>query len=361
MATIDIRSVRKSYGPVTVLREVDLAIRSGEFVVLVGPSGCGKSTLLRMIAGLEEVTGGEIAIAGTRVNDVPPRDRNLAMVFQSYALYPHMSVEDNMSYALKLRRTPRERIRDAVAGAADKLGLTALTKRRPKALSGGQRQRVAMGRAIVREPAAFLFDEPLSNLDARLREHMRAEIKKLHAELGATSIYVTHDQIEAMTLADRIVAMEGGEIRQIGTPAELYERPANRFVAGFIGSPAMNFVSGTSRRVSGAALLDLGEGTSLPLPPGTPENRRLVAGIRPEHVLVGTSADEQGALRLPIDLVEPTGLGTIVHARLGAHALKAFVMGPPPGLAGERVAWRLPPERLHLFDEASGERVEPLH
>ncbi len=216
MASIDISAIRKSYGHFPVLHGVDLTIRDGEFIVLVGPSGCGKSTLLRMIAGLEEVTSGEISIEGRRVNDLPPKDRDIAMVFQSYALYPHMTVADNMSYSLRLRKTGKERIAEIVAGASAKLGLDALLQRRPKALSGGQRQRVAMGRAIVRQPKAFLFDEPLSNLDARLREQMRAEIKKLHKELGATSIYVTHDQIEAMTLADRIVAMHGGVVQQVG-------------------------------------------------------------------------------------------------------------------------------------------------
>ena len=257
MASIDIRNIKKTYGNVPVLHGVDLDIKDGEFVVLVGPSGCGKSTLLRMIAGLEEVTGGEIRIAGNRVNELQPKDRDIAMVFQSYALYPHMSVADNMSYSLRLRRrrqgADRERRRRA---PRRKLGLDPLLERRPKALSGGQRQRVAMGRAIVRQPKAFLFDEPLSNLDARLREQMRAEIKKLHADLKATSIYVTHDQIEAMTLADRIVAMHGGVVQQVGTPLELYDRPANLFVAGFIGSPGMNFLDAryeTARAASASA------------------------------------------------------------------------------------------------------------
>src|SRR5690606_2571854 len=250
---IDIADIRKAYGNVKILHGVDLTIEDGEFVVLVGPSGCGKSTLLRMIAGLEDITSGEIRIGGKRVNELDPKDRDIAMVFQSYALYPHMTVANNMSYSLRLRKTAKEKIASAISGAAEKLSLTPLMERRPKALSGGQRQRVAMGRAIVRQPKAFLFDEPLSNLDARLREQMRAEIKKLHAELKATSIYVTHDQIEAMTLADRIVAMHGGVVQQVGAPLELYDRPANLFVAGFIGSPGMNFLEVTYYEQNGGA------------------------------------------------------------------------------------------------------------
>ena len=260
MATIDIAGARKSYGPLEVLHGVDLAIADGEFVVLVGPSGCGKSTLLRMIAGLEDITAGTIRIGDRVVNDLAPRERDIAMVFQSYALYPHMSVKDNMSYSLRLRRAGREAIDAAVAGASRILGLDDYLERRPKALSGGQRQRVAMGRAIVREPKAFLFDEPLSNLDARLREEMRTEIRQLHKRLGATSIYVTHDQIEAMTMADRIVAMHAGIVQQVGTPLELYDTPANVFVAGFIGAPMMNFLAGV---VDGAGGLRLAGGRHL--------------------------------------------------------------------------------------------------
>ena len=249
-----------------MLHGVDLEIKDGEFVVLVGPSGCGKSTLLRMIAGLEDVTEGEIRIAGKRVNELAPKDRDIAMVFQSYALYPHMNVAENMSYSLRIRKAAKEKIAAAVASAAEKLGLEPLLERRPKALSGGQRQRVAMGRAIVRQPKAFLFDEPLSNLDARLREQMRAEIKKLHRDLGATSIYVTHDQIEAMTLADRIVAMHGGVVQQVGSPLELYDRPANLFVAGFIGSPGMNFFAARYEAKDGTAGARLADGTLIALP-----------------------------------------------------------------------------------------------
>jgi multiple sugar transport system ATP-binding protein len=356
MATIDLNAVEKSFGPIHVLQPVDLSIRSGEFVVLVGPSGCGKSTLLRMIAGLEEATAGDILIGGRRVNDMEPKDRNIAMVFQSYALYPHMSVAGNMSYSLRLRKTAKERISEAVRGAAETLGLSKLVDRKPRALSGGQRQRVAMGRAIVRQPQAFLFDEPLSNLDARLREQMRAEIKKLHQRLGATSIYVTHDQIEAMTLADRIVALDAGRIQQIGTPLDLYQRPANRFVAGFIGSPAMNFVSGLYR--SGPRPhLDVGH-AEVPLAPlGLTEGRPVTIGIRPEHVAFAPS-DALDAVDCAVELVEPTGVGTIVHLRYGEVAIKAYRPGYGDWKAGERLRVLLPAEHLHVFDDETGMRIE---
>ena len=360
MAAIDIRAVQKSFGTVAVLHSVDLSIEKGEFVVLVGPSGCGKSTLLRMIAGLDEVSSGDILIAGERVNDLEPKDRNLAMVFQSYALYPHMTVAGNMSYSMRLRKAAKEKIASAVSNAAEILGLTPLIERRPKALSGGQRQRVAMGRAIVREPQAFLFDEPLSNLDARLREQMRAEIKKLHQRLGATSIYVTHDQIEAMTLADRIVAMDGGYIQQIGTPLDLYERPANRFVAGFIGSPAMNFFHGRYRSdAAGGAALDVGPGTSIALlrKLSVAEGLELTIGIRPEHILVGEAAGGQGTV-CPVELVEPTGMGAIVHAHFGDTSLKAFHLGRTGLRTGDSVAMTLPAEKLHLFDTSTGKRLD---
>jgi multiple sugar transport system ATP-binding protein len=351
MASIDIAHVQKSYGIHPVLHGVDLEIKDGEFVVLVGPSGCGKSTLLRMIAGLEAVTEGEIRIAGKRVNDLAPKDRDIAMVFQSYALYPHMSVEKNMSYSLRLRKTAKDKIASVVAGAANKLGLDPLMERRPKALSGGQRQRVAMGRAIVRQPKAFLFDEPLSNLDARLREQMRAEIKKLHQDLGATSIYVTHDQIEAMTLADRIVAMHGGIIQQVGSPLELYDNPANLFVAGFIGSPGMNFFDGRYMVSGEAGNFALTGGVVLPL--GSKANladgSRATLGIRPEHVVLG--AEGPNVLKATVDLVEPTGFGIIVHLKLGPVAFKAFTLDRRfLGMHGD-VAVRLPVPNLHFFNE----------
>ena len=353
MASIDIESVRKSYGHFPVLHGVDLTIRDGEFIVLVGPSGCGKSTLLRMIAGLEEVSSGEIRISGNRVNELAPKDRDIAMVFQSYALYPHMSVADNMSYSLRLRKTAKERIASAVGGAASKLGLDPLLERRPKALSGGQRQRVAMGRAIVRQPKAFLFDEPLSNLDARLREQMRAEIKKLHSDLKATSIYVTHDQIEAMTLADRIVAMHGGVVQQVGTPLELYDRPANLFVAGFIGSPGMNFLEGRYRVSGDRADVELNDGTLIPvaLRPALEPGSRATVGIRPEHVVLGAGEMEAG-----VELIEPTGFGIILHLALHGVPFKVFTLDRDALTAGPALRVEFPAKHLHLFDE-EGKRV----
>ncbi|WP_028745031.1 ABC transporter ATP-binding protein [Rhizobium mesoamericanum] len=344
MASIDIQNVKKAYGPVKVLHDVDLKIRDGEFVVLVGPSGCGKSTLLRMIAGLEDVTGGEIRIAGNRVNELHPKDRDIAMVFQSYALYPHMNVAGNMSYSLKLRKTAKEKIANAVGAAASKLGLDPLLERRPKALSGGQRQRVAMGRAIVRQPKAFLFDEPLSNLDARLREQMRAEIKKLHGDLKATSIYVTHDQIEAMTLADRIVAMHGGVVQQVGSPLELYDRPANLFVAGFIGSPGMNFLDATYTD-GGVRLKD---GTVVPLaaPLSLANGAKVTLGIRPEHVVIA----DQGGLNANVELVEPTGFGIILHLSLHGLPFKIFTLDRAALTAGPTVNVSFPAQHLHVFD-----------
>src|SRR5512138_2902651 len=267
MASVAIRDVRKAFGATAVIHGVDITIGDGEFVVLVGPSGCGKSTLLRMIAGLENITGGEIRIGERVVNNVPPKERDIAMVFQNYALYPHMTVSDNMGFSLKLRSAKQDEINTRVKRAAEILALTPLLERYPRQLSGGQRQRVAMGRAIVRDPQVFLFDEPLSNLDAKLRVAMRTEIKELHQRLKTTSIYVTHDQIEAMTMGDTIVVMHDGRIEQSGSPLELYDRPANLFVAGFIGSPAMNFLEGTLRRDGGRIEVELSDGTRLPAPP----------------------------------------------------------------------------------------------
>src|SRR3954464_11541001 len=268
MASVEIRGVRKAFGATAVIHGVDVDIEDGEFVILVGPSGCGKSTLLRMIAGLENITGGEIRIGGRVVNDVPPKERDIAMVFQNYALYPHMTVFDNMGFSLKLRGAPKAEIKSRVERAANILGLKALLDRYPRQLSGGQRQRVAMGRAIVRDPQVFLFDEPLSNLDAKLRVAMRTEIKELHQRLETTTVYVTHDQIEAMTMADKIVVMHDGIVEQIGAPLELYDRPVNLFVAGFIGSPAMNFVDATLRRADGSAVAVAADGGHAPGSPG---------------------------------------------------------------------------------------------
>ncbi|EJJ27474.1 ABC transporter ATP-binding protein [Rhizobium sp. CF142] len=352
MASIDIKNIQKSYGHFPVLQGVDLEIKDGEFVVLVGPSGCGKSTLLRMIAGLEEVTAGEIRIAGNRVNELHPKDRDIAMVFQSYALYPHMNVAGNMSYSLKLRKTAKEKIASAVASAASKLGLDPLLERRPKALSGGQRQRVAMGRAIVRQPKAFLFDEPLSNLDARLREQMRAEIKKLHGDLKATSIYVTHDQIEAMTLADRIVAMHGGVVQQVGSPLELYDRPANLFVAGFIGSPGMNFLE-ASYDAGGVKLKD---GTIVPLNTSLPlsNGEKVTLGIRPEHVVMTNNG---AGITADVELVEPTGFGIILHLSLHGLPFKIFTLDREALSAGPKVNVAFPAKHLHVFN-GEGNRVD---
>ncbi len=346
MASIDIQNVKKAYGHVQVLHDIDLRIKDGEFVVLVGPSGCGKSTLLRMIAGLEDISGGEIRIADNRVNELHPKDRDIAMVFQSYALYPHMNVAGNMSYSLRLRKVAKDGIAKAVASAASKLGLDPLLERRPKALSGGQRQRVAMGRAIVRQPKAFLFDEPLSNLDARLREQMRAEIKKLHGDLKATSIYVTHDQIEAMTLADRIVAMHGGVVQQVGSPLELYDRPANLFVAGFIGSPGMNFLDAT---YEGAALR-LMDGTLVPLPAPLKlaDGTKVTLGVRPEHVVLSSDQSDMAA---NVELIEPTGFGIILHLSLHGLPFKVFTLDRTALSAGNQVNVAFPAQHLHVFDE----------
>ena len=353
MAAIDVIAVRKNFNATAVLKGIDLSVAAGEFVVLVGPSGCGKSTLLRLIAGLEEASSGEIRIGGRRVDDLAPKDRDIAMVFQSYALYPHMTVRDNMSYSLRLKRTAKSVIAEAVARAGAKLGLEALQERKPRQLSGGQRQRVAMGRAIVRKPRAFLFDEPLSNLDARLREQMRGEIRKLHRDLGTTSVYVTHDQIEAMTMADRIVAMQGGTIQQVGTPLELYDDPANMFVAGFIGAPAMNFLKveavaapeGLQLRLGGQVLATLGAGRG---PVGA-----VVAGVRPERVLLAA----EGSIAARVDLVEPTGLATVVHLDIGGQFLTLFTTERPVLRTGETVRLRIDSSDFRLFDPITGERL----
>lgn len=357
MASIDIQGVGKSYGTVPVLHNVDLSIQDGEFVVLVGPSGCGKSTLLRMVAGLERITRGDIRIGGKIVNELAPKDRDIAMVFQSYALYPHMTVRDNMSYSLKLRGTTAERMSHVVSAAASKLGLESFLDRKPRTLSGGQRQRVAMGRSIVRKPKAFLFDEPLSNLDARLREQMRVEIKKLHRELGTTSIYVTHDQVEAMTLADRIVAMNGGAVQQVGTPLDLYERPTNLFVASFIGSPAINLLDGNLRCEGERWLIMLESGEQLPAPPRLQgrDGQAVKVGIRPEDVQV--SIQNAGSPTGQIELVEPMGLGTILHIGAVHGMLKAFVLDRADYPFGTSIAYRLPADRLHIFDAQTGQRI----
>jgi multiple sugar transport system ATP-binding protein len=361
LAAIRIDALCKNYGDAAVLRSIDLSIDDGEFVVLVGPSGCGKSTLLRLIAGLEEITSGEIRIGGRLVNDLAPKDRDVAMVFQSYALYPHMSVSDNMSFGLKLRGLPQARIGAIVQAAAEKLGIQELLHRKPRALSGGQRQRVAMGRAMVREPQAFLFDEPLSNLDARLREQMRYEIRKLQRDLGTTSIYVTHDQIEAMTMADRIVAMHQGIAQQIGTPSELYDNPANLFVAGFIGAPAMNFLDATlqdeSQPGEAAETCVMVENHRLGWvrrPRVNLSDRRVTIGIRPERI---SFCEPTAGLPADVDFLEPTGLGTIVHLRLADQRIKVFASDRLALSAKNSVGIAVQACDLLLFDPSTGHRL----
>ncbi len=354
MAEIKLTGVKKTYFKLQVIHGVDVAIADGEFIVIVGPSGCGKSTLLRMIAGLETITEGEIAIGGKVVNNVEPKDRNIAMVFQNYALYPHMSVYENMSYGLRIRRMPPAEIDERVQRAAKILELTNFLDRRPRALSGGQRQRVAMGRAIVREPAAFLFDEPLSNLDAKLRVQMRLEIQKLHRELKTTSIFVTHDQVEAMTLADRMIVMNAGIVEQIGRPIEVYDDPASLFVAGFIGSPAMNFLPG--RRAGDE--VDIGGGVRVALPAalrdGAPE--AITVGIRPEHLVPGESAGGP-AFRFTVETVEALGADSMVHGAFGSATVVARVEGHSTPALGEARVFSVMPGKLYFFDTATGKRI----
>jgi multiple sugar transport system ATP-binding protein len=354
MASVTLEKVRKDYGAVRVLHAVDLEIADGEFVVLVGPSGCGKSTLLRMIAGLEEASGGEIRIGDRLVNDVAPKDRDIAMVFQSYALYPHMDVSKNMGFSLLLKKAEKTTIDTRVGGAARRLGLDTFLQRLPRQLSGGQRQRVAMGRAIVRDPKVFLFDEPLSNLDAKLRVHMRAEIKALHQQLKTTSVYVTHDQIEAMTMADRIVVMHDGLIQQVGAPLDLYDRPANMFVAGFIGSPGMNFLPATVRKGATEEAV-LADGQALRLTDGLRlgDGDTITVGLRPEHVRLA----DDGALQGEVGVVEPLGLSTQFYVKLAGQQLCVFAMGRVGVKPGDSVRLAVAPEALHLFDPTSGDRI----
>jgi multiple sugar transport system ATP-binding protein len=339
MASVEIRDVRKSFGSVEVLHGIDIEVPDKSFTVLVGPSGCGKSTLLRMVAGLEEITDGEIAIGGRVVNGVPPKQRDIAMVFQNYALYPHMKVYDNMAFSLKLAKVERAQIDELVRRAADILNLNAFLERYPRQLSGGQRQRVAMGRAIVRDPQVFLFDEPLSNLDAKLRVQMRTEIKELHQRLKSTSIYVTHDQIEAMTMADQIVVMRDGYIEQSGAPLELYDNPVNIFVAGFIGSPAMNLVQGTVRASNGRAGVVADDGTVLPLAPnaGAPEGTRVHYGMRPEH---WSLADESDGVAVDVSVVEPTGAEILVVCKVAGTEIQASFYEHHDFKPGQRIHLR---------------------
>jgi multiple sugar transport system ATP-binding protein len=350
MAGVEISAIKKNYGNVAILHGVDVQIADGEFVVLVGPSGCGKSTLLRMIAGLETISAGEVRIAGTVVNLLPPKDRDIAMVFQNYALYPSKTVAANIGFPLKMRGESRASIERKVADAARILGLEELLKRHPRQLSGGQRQRVAMGRAIVRQPQVFLFDEPLSNLDAKLRVKMRAEIKELHQRLGATMIYVTHDQIEAMTMADRIVVMRAGRIEQVGTPIELYDRPANRFVASFIGSPSMNFMAGKLAEGSGGFRFEADNGAVVPLtsPREQPLGQPLTMGIRPEHIELSL-AEAPGAFAATVAVTEPTGAETMVLARAGEDEFTVTCKGRPDIRPGATVWLKPLAEHIHLF------------
>ncbi|MFB9224108.1 ABC transporter ATP-binding protein [Paracoccus cavernae] len=349
MASVTIDDARKSYGAVEVLHGIDIDIDEGEFVVLVGPSGCGKSTLLRMLAGLEKISGGQIRIGEKVVNDLPPKERDIAMVFQNYALYPHLSVAENMGFSLKLAGKPKAEIAEKVRPAAEILGLAHLLDRYPRQLSGGQRQRVAMGRAIVRDPQVFLFDEPLSNLDAKLRVSMRTEIKNLHQRLKTTTVYVTHDQIEAMTMADKIVVMNAGRVEQIGAPLELYDRPANLFVAGFIGSPAMNMIPGE--------IADGGfrtsDGTILPLADdfGAAAGQKLVYGLRPEAITQG------GTIAMRVEVTEPTGAETYVVGNLGGTAITGVFRDRVTAQAGQSLAVSIDPNAVHLFDADSGKRL----
>ena len=353
MASISIRNLVKSYAGLTVIPGLSLEIADHEFVVFVGPSGCGKSTLLRIIAGLEPISGGDIFIGNARVNNIPASRRNIAMVFQDYALYPHMTVFDNMAFALELRGTPRAEIEMQVRRAAAMLHIEPFLNRKPKALSGGQRQRVAMGRAIVRDPQVFLFDEPLSNLDAKLRAQVRAEIKTLSQELRTTMVFVTHDQIEAMTMADRIVVLQAGVIQQVGTPDDVYGHPANQFVAGFIGSPTMNFftIQPDGERVVFA-------GTNQPVPLGEVDAARIlrsgkaVLGIRPEHFAV--VPDEGGGIPITISLVEPLGSDTLIHFDVAGQPAIARVDPDARPAVGNRIALRPIPAKVHLFESEGG-------
>ena len=363
MAEVNLRKVVKRYDDVEAVRGIDLDISDHEFIVLVGPSGCGKSTTLRMIAGLEDITDGDIMIGGDVVNDVPPKDRDIAMVFQNYALYPHMTVAENMSFGLRLKHYPKAEIKSRVTEAARMLDITDLIDRRPKQLSGGQRQRVAMGRAIVRNPKVFLFDEPLSNLDAKLRVQMRIEIKKVHQKVRTTTVYVTHDQVEAMTLADRVVVMNKGCIEQIGTPNDLYHKPATRFVAGFIGSPAMNFVPCRLEETGGQVSLRLTDRIALPLPLAraaqyqkVPRDEKLLLGIRPEHITEARPHPETGVepFQAVADVTEPMGMETLVYFTLDGTQVCARVNPNAGAREGAPLRMAVDLNNMHLLNEGTG-------
>ena len=356
MARVLIRNLNKKYDEVHAVKGVNLEIRDREFVVLVGPSGCGKTTTLRMVAGLESITSGDILIGETVVNNLPPMDRDIAMVFQNYALYPHMSVRDNMAFGLKMRKFARPEIDRRVRDAADILGIQNLLQRKPRQLSGGQRQRVALGRAIVRNPQVFLFDEPLSNLDATLRVQMRVELKKLHDRLGTTAIYVTHDQVEAMTLGDRVVVMRDGLVQQVGEPLDLYNEPANRFVAGFIGSPGMNFAS-VSVADEGGALHAVGDGIRLKLPPEVAvrlkayTGRDVTLGVRPEDLRVASGEAPNGLdLDAVVEVIERLGSQILLDVKVGSGSMVAAVEPTVRAKVREQLRLALNPDRLHFFD-----------
>jgi multiple sugar transport system ATP-binding protein len=382
MAAIELVNITKSFGPKTVIQDISLDVQDGEFLVLLGPSGCGKSTLLRMLAGLETVSGGEIRLGGRRVDQLPPSDRDMAFVFQSYALYPHMTVRRNITFPLIMRRfrwwfhipllggLGKRRIEklpevsDRVDRTAKILGLTDMLDRHPRTLSGGQRQRVALGRAMVREPEVFLMDEPLSNLDAKLRTTMRAEITKLHREVGGTFVYVTHDQVEAMTMGTRIAVMSDGLLQQVGTPQALYDKPINRFVAGFIGSPAMNFVDVTMDGAEGSPMLK-GEGgaINIPLPPrlresvGPTKDRKLVAGFRPEHIEIGEAGQNTATFRANADVVEYLGNEELLHVNAGGRDIVAIVDSEHRVKPGDVLDFHIPIDKLHLFDGEGGQSL----
>ncbi|HUO00861.1 MAG TPA: sn-glycerol-3-phosphate ABC transporter ATP-binding protein UgpC [Bradyrhizobium sp.] len=363
MADVSLRKVVKRYEDVEAVRGIDLDIADHEFVVLVGPSGCGKSTTLRMIAGLEDITDGDITIGGDVVNDVPPKDRDIAMVFQNYALYPHMTVAENMSFGLRLKHYPKAEIKSRVTEAARMLDIADLIDRKPKQLSGGQRQRVAMGRAIVRNPKVFLFDEPLSNLDAKLRVQMRIEIKKVHQKVRTTTVYVTHDQVEAMTLADRVVVMNKGRIEQIGTPNDLYHNPATRFVAGFIGSPAMNFLPCRLEDVGGRLNVRLTDRLALPLPPARAaryqsigRDDKLLIGVRPEHITETRPHAEPGVEPFDgvLDVTEPMGMETLVYFTLEGTQVCGRVSPNAGAAAGRPLRLAVDLNNMHLLNEVTG-------
>jgi multiple sugar transport system ATP-binding protein len=359
LAEVVLKKVRKTFGKTVAVHDVDLQVADREFVVLVGPSGCGKTTTLRMVAGLEDLSAGEIYIGSQLVNDMPPKDRDVAMVFQNYALYPYASVYENMAFALRVRKYPREEIQRRVQAAADTLGISDLLGRRPKQLSGGQRQRVAIGRAIVRDPKVFLFDEPLSNLDAKLRGQMRTEIKQIHQKVGTTILYVTHDQVEAMTLAQRIVVMNAGKIEQIGTPQDMYERPQSRFVAGFIGSPTMNFIPCRLVESGGGLAVKIERGPALPVPRSRTDRyraytgREMVLGIRPEHCTENRPHEEDSGLaefQARVEVVEPLGMDTMIHFKLGARQVSSLVDPYAAKDAGETMHFMMDLRKMHLLD-----------